>query len=107
MLSNAYFLAKFRFDTAENEPAKNLTKFSKNVFSKNVFSKNAEEEAPSQVCCAPRFPRLRGVAAHRRRRRRGGDGPGRHGGAPPGQIREPRGRRGALRGGVGRRLSWI
>ena len=27
MLSNAYFLAKFRFDTAENEPAKNLQKF--------------------------------------------------------------------------------
>ena len=26
MLSNAYFLAKFRFDTAENEPAKNLHK---------------------------------------------------------------------------------
>ena len=24
MLSNAYFLAKVRFDTAENEPAKNL-----------------------------------------------------------------------------------
>ena len=24
MLSNAYFLAKFRFDTAENEPAENL-----------------------------------------------------------------------------------
>ena len=24
MLSNAYFLAKFRFDTADNEPAKNL-----------------------------------------------------------------------------------
>ena len=24
MLSNAYFLAKFRFDTAENEPAINL-----------------------------------------------------------------------------------
>ena len=24
MLSNAYFLAKFRFDTAENEPAKNF-----------------------------------------------------------------------------------
>ena len=24
MLSNAYFLAKFRFDTAENEPAKYL-----------------------------------------------------------------------------------
>ena len=27
MLSNAYFLAKFRFDTAENEPAKNFAKF--------------------------------------------------------------------------------
>ena len=29
MLSNAYFLAKFRFDTAENEPAKSLQKFAK------------------------------------------------------------------------------
>ena len=29
MLSNAYFLAKFRFDTAENEPAKNLLNFAK------------------------------------------------------------------------------
>ena len=29
MLSNAYFLAKFRFDTAENEPAKNLQYFAK------------------------------------------------------------------------------
>ena len=27
MQSNAYFLAKFRFDTAENEPAKNLQNF--------------------------------------------------------------------------------
>ena len=27
MLSNAYFLAKFRFDTTENEPAKSLQKF--------------------------------------------------------------------------------
>ena len=27
MLSNAYFLAKFGFDTAENEPAKILQKF--------------------------------------------------------------------------------
>ena len=30
MLSNADFLAKFRFDTAENEPAKNLQKKSAN-----------------------------------------------------------------------------
>ena len=29
MLSNAYLLAKFRFDTAENDPAKNLQNFSK------------------------------------------------------------------------------
>ena len=29
MLSNAHFLAKFRFDTAENEPAKNLQKNAK------------------------------------------------------------------------------
>ena len=34
MLSNAYFLAKFRFDTAENEPAKNLQIFRKMHFSK-------------------------------------------------------------------------
>ena len=27
MLSNAYFLAKFRFDTAENEPANFFAKF--------------------------------------------------------------------------------
>ena len=27
MLSNAYVLAKFRFDTAENEPAKNVQNF--------------------------------------------------------------------------------
>ena len=27
MLSNAYFLAKIRFDTAENEPAKKFAKF--------------------------------------------------------------------------------
>ena len=53
MLSNAYFLAKFRFDTAENEPAKNLQNFkfsknafSKNAFSKNVFSKNAFSKKP-------------------------------------------------------------
>ena len=31
MLSNTYFLAKFRFDTAENEPAKNLQNFAKKL----------------------------------------------------------------------------
>ena len=49
MLSNAYFLAKFRFDTAENEPVKNLQKFAKNAFSKNAFSKNAFLNALAQV----------------------------------------------------------
>ena len=44
MLSNAYFLEKFRFDTAENEPAKN-TIFSKNAFSKNVFFENRLERS--------------------------------------------------------------
>ena len=37
MLSNAYFLAKFRFDTAENEPAKNLQNFRKCIFRKCIF----------------------------------------------------------------------
>ena len=32
MLSNAYFLAKFRFDTAEKEPAKNVQFFRKTHF---------------------------------------------------------------------------
>ena len=39
MLSNAYFLAKFRFDTAENEPAKNLQNFQKMHFRKVHFRK--------------------------------------------------------------------
>ena len=39
MLSNAYFLAKIRFDTAENEPAKNLQNFRKMHFSKMRFRK--------------------------------------------------------------------
>ena len=37
MLSNAYFVAKFRFDTAENEPAKILQNFRKMHFSKMHF----------------------------------------------------------------------
>ena len=39
MLSNAYFLANFRFDTAENEPAKNLQNFRKMHFSRKHFRK--------------------------------------------------------------------
>ena len=40
MLSNAYFLAKFRFDTAENEPAKNCKIFGKCIFEKCIFQIN-------------------------------------------------------------------
>ena len=39
MLSNAYFIARFRFDTAENEPAKNLQNFRKMHFRKMHFRK--------------------------------------------------------------------
>ena len=38
MLSNAYFLAKFRFDTAEKEPAKTLQNFAKKKFANFEFS---------------------------------------------------------------------
>ena len=38
MLSNAYFLAKFRFGTAENELAKKLQKFEKNCQFKRNFA---------------------------------------------------------------------
>ena len=43
MLSNAYFLAKFRFDTAENEPAKNLQDFLQ-VLPKNFLKKRKKEK---------------------------------------------------------------
>ena len=45
MLSNAYFLAKFRFDTAENEPAKILQNFRKMHFSKMHSPPSAHVEA--------------------------------------------------------------
>ena len=50
MLSNAYFLAKFRFDTAENEPAKNLQDFAKfaNFAYPAPFSRRATGSAASQ-----------------------------------------------------------
>ena len=45
MLSNAYFVAKFRFDTAENEPAKNLQNFREMHFSKMIPQVTPDEEA--------------------------------------------------------------
>ena len=59
MLSNAYFLAKFRFDTAENEPAKNLQNFTN-------FA-NFATLIPPPVCNATG---LQAAARARRRRRR-------------------------------------
>ena len=44
MLSNAYFVAKFRFDTAETEPAKNLQNFARkkaNFNDPNPWSREA------------------------------------------------------------------
>ena len=70
MLSNAYFLAKFRFDTAENEPAKNLQNFAKfaNFADSNPLTLTIE--CPPEVRGLPR----RGVdlrcEPHARRRDR-------------------------------------
>ena len=55
MLSNAYFVAKFRFDTAENEPAKNLQNFANFInFPKGLPDRPGspaprDEEPPSTV----------------------------------------------------------
>ena len=62
MLSNAYFLAKFRFDTAENEPAKNLQNFRKMHFRKMHFRKMQFSKTPVRG----RNPSLGGVGHHAR-----------------------------------------
>ena len=66
MLSNAYFLAKFRFDTGENEPAKNLQNFA------NLRPRGAARQGGA-------YPRLERPGGDRRpapgrRRARGGLG---------------------------------
>ena len=56
MLSNAYFLAKISFDTAENEPAKNLQKFAKFAqICKNLqnFAKFANFADPNPLTLTP------------------------------------------------------
>ena len=66
MLSNAYFLAKFRFDTAENEPAKNLQNFANfpnfaNQLSKKVGGRRSPLRRPRAGLEARRLrDRLRG-----------------------------------------------
>ena len=56
MLSNAYFLAKFRFDTDENEPAKILQNFVK-------FANFADPVAHRNHQAASDLESLAGVAA--------------------------------------------
>ena len=74
MLSNAYFLAKFRFDTAENEPAINLQKFGNFP----NFA-NPNPQANERLNLGAGAGRRR--AGGRLRRPRGlGRGPRRHGG---------------------------
>ena len=50
MLSNAYFLAKIRFDTAENEPAKNLQNFGNLIIA--IFTKFEAEAVRDEVPAA-------------------------------------------------------
>ena len=57
MQSNVYFLAKFRFDTAENEPAKNLQNFVR----KSNFAKNN-----SKIANFPNFANKTAVGRGRR-----------------------------------------
>ena len=47
MLSNAYFLAKFRFDAAENEPTKKLQMFAKQRNGTSLASSRASAPSPS------------------------------------------------------------
>ena len=47
MLSNAYFLAKFRFDTTENEPAKKLQILQKNAKYKVCAERAGTPAAPT------------------------------------------------------------
>ena len=57
MLSNACFLAKFRFDTAENEPAKNLQNSAKPIVNFANFAglpERAAGRASSQLLAARR-----------------------------------------------------
>ena len=79
MLSNAYFLAKFRFDTAENEPAKNLQNFAKKIANFPNFADPNLEKAQVRALAAgrgaPRARRRRAPAARARGALDAGRGP--------------------------------
>ena len=74
MLSNAYYLAKFCFDIAENEPAKNLQNFKFANSASCSFPRNVhlgEDDGPlagrqlDEVVAAARGVELRRLLAHR------------------------------------------
>ena len=70
MLSNAYFLAKFRFDTAENGPTNKLQKFSKN---RHRFAHNLQNElfrlpAEKRTCIVCGFRPMGNAARDRDRK---------------------------------------
>ena len=76
MLSNAFFLAKFRFDTAEKEPAKKLQNFAKFANFADPNPLTVGEYAPPGARGRDRRPRgppeqsrQGGCAAERRDRR--------------------------------------
>ena len=77
MLPNAYFLAKFRFDKAENEPAKNLQNvqkllmlpikrnFMKKLTSETSPTKGSSDRPPRRVATGAFLPPHRPSAAER------------------------------------------
>ena len=82
MLSNAYFLAKFRFDTAENEPAKKLQNLQNFIFAKFAKIANFADPNPLTLTLAVRgrwpprrAPTASRAASVRRARRRPGAQP--------------------------------
>ena len=62
MLSNTYFLAKFCFDTAENEPAKNLQNFAEDANFANEDLVHAPRVHELRV--PPRLRELRELRVH-------------------------------------------
>ena len=72
MLSNAYFLAKFRFNAAENEPAKNLqifANFCKHFAGHRERRQGERRRRRGRHAAAPGAPRLgRRAPLHRRGR---------------------------------------
>ena len=62
MLSNVYFLAKFRFETAENEPAKNLqnsAKFANLLILLTLAKRRSESSEPALQPAAADAVRVR------------------------------------------------